>query len=70
MVACARIVAPRAAVALQQQRRVVGTAFAAAFSLAASCGVIGTEYRSVFFTLRFLPPPLADFGIINFGRTG
>ena len=43
MIVLARIIAPRAAVALHQQRRIVGTAFAAAFSLAASCTVIGTE---------------------------
>ena len=43
---------------------------AASFSLAASCTVIGTLYRSSFFSARFLSPPLADFGIISFGRTG
>ena len=43
MIICARIIAPRAAVALQEQRRMVGSALGRRFQPAASCTVIGTE---------------------------
>ena len=43
MIVLARIFVPRAAVALQQQRRIVGTALRRRFQPAASCTVIGTE---------------------------
>ena len=70
MIARAGIVAPRAAVALQQQRRMVGTALAAAFSLAASSMVTGTEKALLFRFHAVSAPPLAAFDIISFGRTG
>ena len=71
MIACARIVGPRAAVALQQQRRMVGTALGRRSQPGRQ--LHGDRHRIAlrsFSRLRFLSPPLADFGIISFGRTG
>ena len=71
MIACTGIVAPWAAVALQQQRRMVGTALGRRSQSGRQ--LHGDRHRialQLFLGCGFCRRPWRDFGIISFGRTG